>query len=68
MSHDGEHKSEELSERQPTVVEITATDVRDRLGEMIDRTLAGDRVVISRHGKTIAALIGAQDFDRLRAA
>lgn len=54
---DGERKDEPL--------EITASDARDRLGELIDRALAGERVVISRNGRRIAALISLRDAERL---
>lgn len=50
------------------VVEFTATDVRSRLGELIDRAIAGERVVILRNGRKTAALIGTRDLDSLTAA
>jgi prevent-host-death family protein len=68
MSQDSERKDVLSTGPASESVEVNATDMRNRLGEMINRTIAGDRVVITRHGKTIAALIGARDLERLTAA
>lgn len=51
-----------------SVLHITATDARLRLGEMIDAAISGDRVVIHRHGKQLAALVGMRELEALESA
>lgn len=55
------HKDEKTS----TVVEVTASDARNRMGDLLDRALGGERFKISRNGRTVAALVGAKDLEAL---
>jgi prevent-host-death family protein len=50
---------------------VSVADAKSRFSEYVRRAEAGDVVVLSRHGRPVAALIPAEDvdqFDRLRAA
>lgn len=47
--------------------EVVATEVRDRLTELMNRACIGrERFVFTVHGKKTAALVGIDDLDRLR--
>lgn len=61
----GDSVTHEGDESKEAPLEITASDARDRLGELIDRALAGERVVISRNGRRIAVLVSLRDAERL---
>ncbi|WP_433343541.1 type II toxin-antitoxin system Phd/YefM family antitoxin [Streptomyces sp. CA-253872] len=48
--------------------EIPVTRARAELADLINRVVYGDeRVVVTRHGKPLAALVSAADLDRLAA-
>lgn len=48
--------------------EITSGDLRGHLADVLNRTAyAGERVVVTRHGKRIAAVIPADDLELLEA-
>lgn len=47
---------------------VTASDARNRMGDLIDRALSGRRTAITRHGKKIAALVSARDLEKLDGA
>jgi prevent-host-death family protein len=50
-------------------VEVTAEDAKRTLGELLSRAGFGkERIAITRHGKRIAALVSAQDLERLDGA
>jgi prevent-host-death family protein len=50
------------------LIEASADDVRRTLGDFLSRAGFGnERIVIVRHGKQIAALVGMKDVERLRA-
>jgi prevent-host-death family protein len=57
-------------ERKDAVeVEITASDARVRLTELVNRAeFGGERFKITRYGKTIGAIVGVTDYGRLTAA
>lgn len=44
---------------------ITASDARNNMGDLLDRAIAGERITITRHGKKIAAIVGARDLEAL---
>jgi prevent-host-death family protein len=47
---------------------IPVSDVGARLSELVNRAgYANERIVLTRHGKQTAALIGMSDLERLRA-
>lgn len=47
---------------------LTASKVRERLSEVLNEvSVRGDRVVLERHGKRVAAVISAGDLDLLEA-
>ncbi len=49
--------------------EIPVTQARAELAELINRVVYGEeRVVVTRHGKPLAALVPAADLERLEAA
>lgn len=49
--------------------EITASDARIRLSELVNRVrYSGERFVIVRRGKPVAAIIDARDLDMLNSA
>jgi prevent-host-death family protein len=46
---------------------VAASDLRKRAADVINRVAyAGERVVLERHGKAIAAVVSLQDLARLR--
>lgn len=48
--------------------EVTSGDLRGHLSDVLNRTAyAGERVVVTRHGKRIAAVIPADDLELLEA-
>lgn len=57
-------------ERKDTVasteIEITASDARTRLTELVNRAeFGGERFKITRYGKIVGAIVGASDYERL---
>jgi prevent-host-death family protein len=73
------HKNGKRSSKQPQAIaepprrlgdeDISIADLRARLGDLVSRvSYKHDRVVITKHGKPVAALISAEDlqfFERL---
>lgn len=46
--------------------EIPVTQARAELAELINRVVyGGERVVVTRHGKPLVALVSAEDLERL---
>jgi prevent-host-death family protein len=43
-----------------TVAKIGAYEAKTHLGQLLDRVLAGERIVITRHGVEVAELIPAR--------
>jgi prevent-host-death family protein len=49
--------------------EVRAEDAKRTLGELLSRAaFGGERIPITRHGKLVAVLVGAEDLDRLMGA
>ncbi|MEV6551439.1 type II toxin-antitoxin system Phd/YefM family antitoxin [Streptomyces sp. NPDC051597] len=49
--------------------EIPVTQARAELAELINRVVyGGERVVVTRHGKPLVALVSAADLERLEGA
>jgi prevent-host-death family protein len=47
---------------------MTATVVRDTFGDTLNRVAyRGERIVLERHGKAVAALVSIDDLSRLEA-
>lgn len=44
---------------------IAAEEVRDRLGDIIDRAWDGERFRVSRHAKERVVILGVRDYERL---
>lgn len=54
------------TERKDGAEEVAATDVRERLTELMQRAaIAGERFVFTVHGKDTAVLIGMRDYEAL---
>lgn len=50
-------------------IEIGSNEARRQLTDLVNRVAySGRRVVITRHGKPYAALIGPQDLEKLEAS
>jgi prevent-host-death family protein len=49
------------------VTVVGALEAKTHLSELLDRAANGEEIVITKHGKPIARLIGASTFDRERA-
>lgn len=50
-------------------VEIPSDEARQRLGELIDRAgFRGERIVITRHGKPLVALVSMEDLAAVETA
>ena len=45
---------------------VTSTDWKARTGELLDQLLGGDRILITRHGRTVAAVVSLADLEALR--
>src|SRR5580658_7695799 len=67
------HKNGKRSSKQPQAIaepprrlgdeDISIADLRARLGDLVSRvSYKHDRVVITKHGKPVAALISAEDL------
>lgn len=47
---------------------VSASEARERLSDLLNEvSVRGDRVVLERHGKRVAAMISARDLDLLQA-
>jgi prevent-host-death family protein len=45
---------------------VTASEVQDTLGDIMDRAFGGERFRVTRFGRDRAYIIGAADYERLR--
>lgn len=43
-------------------------EARNKLSEVIDRAAKGGPQVVTRHGKRVAVIVSAREFDRLSGA
>lgn len=52
------------------MITVGAFEAKTHLSSLLDRVAAGEEVVITKHGKAVARLVGAQvaDVDRAREA
>lgn len=49
-----------------TIARISASEVRNRVGEILARIrYGGEHVVVERRGKPVAAIIGIEEYDDL---
>ena len=46
------------------MITVGAFDAKTHLSALLDRVAAGEEVIITKHGKPIARLVGAQQIDR----
>ena len=47
---------------------VSASAARERLSDLLNEvSVRGDRIVLERHGKRVAAMISASDLDLLQA-
>ena len=69
------HKNGKLSQKQKIVEpprrlgdeDISIAELRARLGDLVSRVSYNhDRVVITRHGKPVAAIISASDMEKFQ--
>ncbi len=50
------------------MAEFSISEARDTLADIINRVAyQGERIILRRHGKTVAALVSASDLERLAA-
>jgi prevent-host-death family protein len=49
------------------MITVGAFEAKTHLSSLLDRVAAGEEVVITKHGKAVARLIGAHAVDRERA-
>jgi prevent-host-death family protein len=58
------------TERKPAEVErVPATEVRDRIAELMNRAgFGGERFIITRNGEPTVAIVGLDDLKRLEGA
>jgi prevent-host-death family protein len=48
--------------------EVPVTQARAELSDLVNRVVyAGERIVLTRHGRAVAAIVSAADLDRLTA-
>lgn len=48
-------------------ISVGAFEAKTHLSALLDRVAGGEEVVITKHGKPVARLVGASDLDRTRA-
>ena len=50
------------------MADLSISEARDSLAEIINRVVyQGERIILRRHGKKVAALVSASDLERLAA-
>jgi prevent-host-death family protein len=49
------------------MIMVGTFEAKTHLSALLDRAAAGEEVVITRHGKPVARLVGAEQTDRTRA-
>jgi prevent-host-death family protein len=49
------------------MITVGAFEAKTHLSSLLDKVAAGEEVVITKHGKAVARLVGAQAGDRARA-
>ncbi|MSQ72717.1 MAG: type II toxin-antitoxin system Phd/YefM family antitoxin [Betaproteobacteria bacterium] len=59
--------SSRLSERD-MAIGWPLQEARNKLSEVIDRAAKGGPQVVTRHGKRVAVIVSAREFDRLSGA
>jgi prevent-host-death family protein len=45
---------------------VGAFEAKTHLSALLDKVVAGEEVVITKHGKPVARLVGAREIDRAR--
>jgi prevent-host-death family protein len=48
------------------MITVGAFEAKTHLSTLLERVAAGEEVVITKHGKPVARLVGAQNIDRTR--
>jgi prevent-host-death family protein len=48
------------------MITVGAFEAKTHLSTLLDRVAAGEEVVITKHGRPVARLVGAQNSDRAR--
>ena len=48
------------------MITVGAFEAKTHLSELLDRVAAGEEVLITKHGKPVARLVGARHVDRAR--
>ena len=48
------------------MITVGAFEAKTHLSALLDRVAAGEEVLITKHGKPVARLVGAQTVDRAR--
>jgi prevent-host-death family protein len=49
------------------MITVGAFEAKTHLSSLLDKVAAGEEVTITKHGKPVARLVGAQNIDRARA-
>jgi prevent-host-death family protein len=66
-THEGSMGEPGTARKDLELEEIAATDVRDRLTELMNRaSFGGERFALTVHGQRKAALVSVRDLERLR--
>ena len=48
------------------MITVGAFEAKTHLASLLDRVAAGEEVIITRHGRPVARLVGAKDADQAR--
>ena len=56
-----------LTERRPEVESYSATEAKNAFGQLLDRTIAGGMVAITRHHEPRAVLLSIDEYETLMA-
>lgn len=48
------------------MITVGAFEAKTHLSTLLDRVAAGEEVIITKHGRPVARLVGAQHIDRTR--
>jgi prevent-host-death family protein len=54
------------SKQEAEMISVGAFEAKTHLSSLLDRVAGGEEVVITRHGKPVARLIGAGQINRAR--
>ncbi len=52
-------------ERKDEITRIPMAEVRDRVGELVDKAMGGEPQVLTRYGRDVVVIVAAKEWTRL---